>query len=349
MPITLVTGKPGAGKTLWTIGEVRALAQRENRIVYHDGIPELRVPGWLPLPDPLKWYELPHGSIILIDECQRIWRQRHSRSVVPEYSARLETHRHQGFDLFLLTQDPSLVDPHLRALVGRHVHVQRKFGMHQSMLWEWPDCKEKPLSYLKLAQSRLYQFDQSIFSLYKSADLHTVKRRLPSRVYIALALVILLPLMILAAGWYWYRNAFMPMAKKGSETAAKAAGLNPASPPKGQAFSSPTAAVAAPVAASPVDPLILYAIEREPLIPDLPHTAPRYQPLLPARSAPTPEFCLATVDRCTCYTSQITKIAMDPALCRSFAEGRNFRDWIPPAAPAARSASASDGASALPR
>lgn len=330
MPINLITGLPGSGKSLRTIGEVMRLAEKEGRQVYHEGIPGCSVPGWLPLPDPLKWYECPQGSIIIIDECQRWWRSRSSNSAVPKHSQELETHRHKGFDLFLMTQQPSLVDPHLRALVGRHVHMQRKFGMEQSMCWEWPDCKDKPLYSLRLAQSSLYTFEKELYPLYKSADAHTIKRRLPRRVFFAMALIVLIPALIVGSGWYWFKNSFSAVTDSTSKSRAAASlpihggGVAPLS------SNAPVGAVAAPKPVlEPVAPAVAYVLSREPLIPSLPHTAPRYEKLVQALSAPTPDFCVSNASRCTCYTSQVTRIAMDDALCRSFADGRNFRDWLP--------------------
>ena len=43
--ITLITGLPGAGKTLFTIADVMAMAEKDNRQVYFSGIADCRVPG----------------------------------------------------------------------------------------------------------------------------------------------------------------------------------------------------------------------------------------------------------------------------------------------------------------
>jgi len=39
--ITLITGLPGNGKTLYTISFVKALAEKENRPVFYSGITDL--------------------------------------------------------------------------------------------------------------------------------------------------------------------------------------------------------------------------------------------------------------------------------------------------------------------
>jgi len=46
--IEQVTGLPGAGKTLITLTRVKEISERENRPVYYNGIPELKLP-WIEL------------------------------------------------------------------------------------------------------------------------------------------------------------------------------------------------------------------------------------------------------------------------------------------------------------
>ena len=67
--LTLITGQPGNGKSLYTISFVEAKRQAESRPVFYYGIPELTLP-WTQLEDPTKWYECPEKSIIVIDEVQ---------------------------------------------------------------------------------------------------------------------------------------------------------------------------------------------------------------------------------------------------------------------------------------
>jgi zona occludens toxin len=43
-----------------------------------------------------------------------------------------ETHRHKGIDFFMVTQHPMLINTDLRRLVGRHIHLIADFlGRHQ--------------------------------------------------------------------------------------------------------------------------------------------------------------------------------------------------------------------------
>ncbi len=86
--------------------------------------------------------ELPAGSIVLIDEVQRLMRPRIHGSKVPAFIAELETHRHRGIDLVLITQHPMLLDSNVRRLTGQHFHVIRKFGTQMANVYEWGQVKE---------------------------------------------------------------------------------------------------------------------------------------------------------------------------------------------------------------
>jgi hypothetical protein len=100
--INLSTGLPGAGKTLFTIAFVKELADKEKRPVFYSGITDLAL-DWQEI-DAEKWMDAPDGALIVIDECQRIFRPRGSAAKVPEYVSALETHRHKGLDLFLISE-----------------------------------------------------------------------------------------------------------------------------------------------------------------------------------------------------------------------------------------------------
>src|SRR5256885_16044190 len=71
------------------------------------------------------WHEtVPDGSVIIIDEVQRIWRPSGPGQKIPDMIALLETHRHRGLDFYIITQGPNLIHANVRALIGRHVHLR---------------------------------------------------------------------------------------------------------------------------------------------------------------------------------------------------------------------------------
>ncbi|OCX76354.1 zonular occludens toxin domain-containing protein [Acidithiobacillus thiooxidans] len=217
--ITLRTGLPGAGKTLFTIydyvarpplGAAPSFLEVEGVKhpiqVFASGVPFSQL-GLDELPvtvldDPTRWMDCPPGSVVIIDECQRIFRSRPPGAPVPDYVSALETHRHLGIDLVFITQDPMLLDKHVRRLVGQHFHSKRTFGLNSTTMFFWQHCCDDPNGYheKKEATKARRQLPKKIFPYYKSAEVHTVKRKIPFRVWATLALLLALP----PIGWFAY-------------------------------------------------------------------------------------------------------------------------------------------------
>ena len=133
--ITLITGSPGSGKTLYCVDKLlRPLigttvdstndegeTTTYNRTVFTN-IPRLLLDHEL---IDKEWLENIHvnkvtGCVVVFDEVQRVWPNRPSMSKKPAAVEYLETHRHDGIDIIIMTQNPLLLDPAVRALVGRH-------------------------------------------------------------------------------------------------------------------------------------------------------------------------------------------------------------------------------------
>lgn len=317
--INLTTGAPGAGKTLYTLYYVQQLAEREGRTVYYSGIADLKVPGWIELEDPAKWYDMPAGSIVIIDECQRLFRPRGSGSAVPEYVSRLETHRHAGLDLFLITQHPMLVDNNVRRLCGTHRHVVRSFGMQRCTVHEWGSVKEQCDKSRADSVRHEVSYPKHVFGWYKSAEVHTVKRRIPGRVWLLLCL----PFVLAALVYSGYRT----LSDYGDAGGVvKASGGVPGGLPAGAAPTGAGVPRAVPVVASGPD----WFAERQARIPELPHTAPIYDAVTAPRQAPVPSLCMQMGAKCKCYTSQATVLGVSESICRQIVERGYFMDWQEP-------------------
>lgn len=126
--ISLITGLPGAGKTSLMVHMLMTRTDLQNRPLFVDGIPELKIPT-MTIPDGETmetWHEwAPTGAVLVIDEAQRIFRPRPAGSKVPPHIQELETHRHKGIDIFVLTQHPRLIDVNLRSLIGEHRNISK--------------------------------------------------------------------------------------------------------------------------------------------------------------------------------------------------------------------------------
>lgn len=321
--IYIHTGQPGAGKTLFTLQHVKRRAESENRTVFYNGIPELNIPEWQEFTDAEKWHELPAGAIIVIDECQRVFRPRSTGKAVPESIAKFETHRHNGHDVYLITQHPMLVDQNIRRLAGTHRHIVRTFGAKKAFVHEWnevkTDCDRKRTDSSKTA----FVYPKEAFGWYKSAEVHTHKLALPKQVYYILGMTVLL----LGLLYYLY-NRFtaesQPIPEKSAETMLQAVAPGaPGSPSVPGTNLPPSQRQAEPLTVAE------YVAQRQPRISGLPHTAPVYDRLTEPVRVPVPAACISMGERCECYTQQATKVQVRREVCLSIVQRGMFVDFDP--------------------
>lgn len=330
MPIHLITGLPGNGKTLYTISQVREWSQRENRQVYYHGIPELTL-DWVLLEDPKEWAKCPPGSIVVLDEAQKIFRNRSMGAQPPQYVADLETHRHLGIDLVFITQHPALIDPSVRRLAARHEHMVRINGSQASTVHRWESVKDNcdKSAARKDSEKKRWKFDKSIYSLYKSAEVHTVKAFIPGRYKLLAVLAVLL----VAMAWYFtsYIKKKTTASDASSVSAPAAPGYNGSAPAGG--FHS-EAMASKPPPPDPVADAQDYVFKQTPRVTGLPYTAPKYDQITIPTRAPVPAMCVqigsatsGQVD-CRCYTQQATRIPdMEFNMCLEFARNGHFQDF----------------------
>lgn len=313
--IELITGLPGACKTLYTLTYIKERSEKENRPVYYAGIKDLMLP-WTEI-DATKWFECPSGSIIVIDECQTVFRPRSFGSQVPDYVARLETHRHQGLDIILITQHPLLCDPSIRRLAGRHVHCIRMWGMQKSTLHEWNSVREncdKPAGRTDSIKHH-WKFDKRSYAFYKSAEVHTVKRRIPMRVFV---LFVGMPLILGFLAWKFYSSVQSKIHPDASTSV----------PARSSGGSVPLAVDGRNAAyLDPVADAKQYVFDRTPRVSGLQLTAPRYDKVTEPKKAPIPSACVASETRCSCYSQQATILDVPEPMCREIVAKGFFVDF----------------------
>lgn len=299
--ITLITGVPGAGKTLYAVDQILIPESKTERPLFIDGIPDLLIRHEL-APDPLEWHKwAPEGAHIVIDEVQRIWRPEAAGKQIPESIAQLETHRHRGLDFTIMTQHPSLLHSNVRRLVGRHIHVRRTpLGVY---VYEYPECMNSPDTAYKNALTKVrWPHPKRSFGVYKSASIHQkVKFRIPKPLIILVFCVLGLAYL----GFSIFQDHF-------GEKPAKAV-TSQAHPSSSPSQSSPSSLPPEPE--REVD-------FREQFIPRVygqPNSAPAYDGLRQVVSMPVVTACIADPDRCLCYTQQMTKVEMTDEQCRQHA------------------------------
>lgn len=284
--ITLITGAPGTGKSAALVSLLQQLAK--GRAIYCNGIPDLKIDHH-ELADPNKWHEdVPDGSIIVIDEVQRVWRPRGPGQKVPPDIAALETHRHRGIDFYIVTQGPRLVDSNVRALVGRHVHL-RDIGVLGRYWYEWPECNDQCATAWKNAPiKKRYRLPKAIFSQYKSASEH-IK---PIRSFPTMLVVMVLALIVTAGLAY----------RTWGTIAAK---INPASAASTFATTTPSGQIGPSTQPAPVpEAFIDDRVAWIPRVSDRPESAPAYDAIRQVINMPVIAGGMCFKGVCKCVTQQ---------------------------------------------
>lgn len=328
--ITLGTGLPGNGKTLFMLWYIAAKAKKENREVFYHNVKNLNTDAVGPWQEfePEKWMDLPHGSIILIDECQEVFPRKPNGAQLPAHYNELATHRHKGFDIFLITQHPTLIDNFVRRLVGQHFHSVRKFGLQRATIYEWSSCQPGPetASSQKSAISLKWKYPKEVFGWYKSAEVHTVKRSIPAKLILAVLFVAaVLGVGLFALNRYKHRGD-----KPDAPALASAA-------PVGAAGGSGAGGgvVVKSGAVDPVAEVKEYVWRETPRVAALPQTAPKYDELTKPTHVPIPAMCVqigtpgqSKAVTCKCYSQQATPMPSVPlTMCMEFARNGFFRDF----------------------
>jgi zona occludens toxin len=299
--IELRTGIPGSGKTLSAMADLFAMVKRwekhpdEARPIFVHGVKDLALPhSPVPLVKlPAKpgtpevfapdWDAMPDGAYVFIDEAQSLFPPRSSQSAAPPHVAWLNTHRHRGFDICFVTQHPKLIDGSLRALVGKHRHYRRLFGMQRAICYEWDACSDS-LAGTANAVTSSFSYPRDAFKFYKSAEIHTKQSfRLP--------LWLVIPFVGLAIG-----AVAVPRAYSSLSNGIAGKGLSAPPIPAPTASGGALAPTAQPAQAAPVQ-----AVQASAQVPARPSVA----------------GCMSTATRCLCVDREGFTLAFSLDDCRA--------------------------------
>lgn len=315
--ITLYSGLPGNGKTAFVVAyldkHIEQWKQQGRRLFVH-GINDLTIEHER-LDDPHKWYELPGGSIIVIDEAQEWFRPRHASAAVPDYITALERIRHSGHEMIIITQHPGLIDGNFKRLVGSHYHVERIFGGNSVTLFRWPrvvDPQQK--TERRNADKSTQPLPSQIFSKYKSAEIHTIKRQIPKSLKYLIGILIFMVCAVSFAIWYIRKppSHVQPVAETEASVPVQMA---QASNDVGHSQTERKKTA------------LEWYQERTPRLNGMPHTAPVYDGITAPTVAPKPVACVSTPKRCHCYSQQGTRMpTVDDTMCREIAQNGYFDD-----------------------
>lgn len=338
--LTLITGGNGAGKSAFVVSQLAELQSREPRPLFVLGIPDLQVlheqappvSEWtrlVPMPEDPSVLEaeftFPDGSLIVVDEAQKIYRPRAVGSKVPDYVSAIEKHRHKGLDIWLVTQHPQLLDTSVRRLVARHIHVRAHWAGRE--LLEWSELAD-PESAADRARAvrRPFRLPRKAFGLYRSASKHVkVERRVPWAVYVFAVVLVVGGFL----GWRFFER--VSGAIQGEPTAAVLEAKSSAAPGVGGA---------AGLSAGPGGGgLSLESFK--PRLVGRPESAALYDEVRKVVAMPGVAGCAATRTRCSCYTEQGSDAGLSVDECRAWLRSppfSPFRHVFPSVVPVASQA-----------
>lgn len=331
MPITVLTGTPGGGKTALMMERLLEESKRAERPLFAAGIDGLQSELATVLEDPRQWnakdaeghYLVPNGAIIFIDEAWKWFGHLHdaSRQPTPHYVLELAEHRHRGLDFVWTTQQAQQLYPFVRGLIGQHTFIKRRFGTRWIDVWTWGELIDnvKSSSNRDLGEHVLRTLPSQVYGLYKSAEVHTIKARIPFKVYLIPLLIVLIVVCVVIAVRTLRSSSSSVLetqAAKGAELAKPEAPAShhPVGVESGDALRWETETA--------------YAKDHLPRFASMPWTAPIYDSRSP--TADPQLICMSGGEgldaqgrykgmSCTCYTEQGTLYDIPDGECRRIA------------------------------
>ena len=349
--ITLITGAPGSGKTLYVVtellkpligttvwGEDDDGNPKEFERNVHTNINEFVLDhvqigpeGEGSIRDWFKWGK--PGDYICYDEIQKSWKKRPTGSHVPDYIEHLETHRHYGVELCLMTQGTGLIDQNLIPLVGRHLHVRRIGFLPLAIIYEWDHCSRQIL-FSKAVKKTFWIFKFSGYKLYKSSKLHIKpKTAIPTLAYVVLA--------ALAGAAYFIPGAYNRITGKTDQVKANVAGVDPktgapaAAPGATGGPAAPGAHTGTTQARAPGsgggDPNQGQRYDSTQFIPVVsyePRSAPAYDHLRQVVAMPRVIGAYCVGEECQCWAQQAVRV-LGSKDCWDWVNNRRFDPYMP--------------------
>ncbi|MDC5073450.1 zonular occludens toxin domain-containing protein [Acinetobacter baumannii] len=124
---------------------------------------------------------------------------------IREIGTALSMHRHFGFDIFLITQSPKKLAPHILADVGTHLHLRRVFKMKRATIYEFPEAHTTVSKAVRddAINKTIWKFPKHLYGTYTSTEVDTHKQKIPLKYIIILVLVFIgIPSYVARSLWY---------------------------------------------------------------------------------------------------------------------------------------------------
>lgn len=264
------------------------------------------------------WRDCPQGSVVIYDEAQYFF-PRHmteeggKRNETPKILLDMTMARHMGIELWLVTQDALQIHTQIRNVVGMHKHLYRAANAQLSTIYTWHHYSDSPNSRQEQsrAMAELWSFPKRYFDYYKSAQIHTRKWKMPSK------LKWLLFFIMLTFGWSVYA-----LIRDGGFNLAK---VEPQAQPQPQP---------APTSTQPADASVAAVTRAAPSAGSAPLREPATHQPAPAAPTKPSAFAWSSVEEaapvagcvystkrglCQCFSERGVTLDLEPAACFSAA------------------------------
>lgn len=325
----ILSAVPGTGKTLYVVSELAKRFAAEKRPIYYTNIPGLKLP-WIEVKDPTQWQTaVGPGGVLIIDEAQD-WFGPTQPGKEPDYIKELSKHRHNGIDIWFVTQHPTFLHAYVRKNCSTHIHLFRAFGWHRATVREWGSYNESFESEArkKLAMESTFKYPKEAFDLYTSSSQHTSKKTYPKSLFVAVGCA-----MLFVGGCVYMYKWINGIGKQPGVTEVAKAGGSAMVPQMGQQ-SSGAAAPPPEFVNGRRDPMAAQHLIQPAKVEKQPWQEDRFAKLDEPRRAPHPAGCVQYVREeqtiCVCYTEDGTTLQTRGNFCAEYMAGAVFAYWRDP-------------------
>lgn len=207
----LITGTVGTGKTAFAISKILEYRKKEPTRQIYTNIDGINIPDVISI-DHNDYEQFDDGSIFFFDEAQQFLNFKASHEAKDDkITQSLQVSRHRGFDIYFITQHPSFLSKWVTCLINEHFHLVNAMGLKASTLYRFTGVKGSLVNLDVLKDTALdvkrVSFDDSVFSKYKSASMHTKKFTMPKKLKFYIFLVLLIFSGFFYLIYYNYKNA----------------------------------------------------------------------------------------------------------------------------------------------
>jgi len=310
----LITGTVGAGKTAFAISKILEYRKTEPTRQIYTNIEAVNIPDVISI-EHNDYEQYADGSIFFFDEAQQFLNFKASHEAKDDkITQSLQVSRHRGFDIYFITQHPSFLSKWVTCLINEHFHLVNAMGLKASTLYRFTGVKGSLVNLDVLKDTALdvkrISFDNTIFSKYKSASIHTKKFSMPKKLKFYIFLFVLIFSGFFYLVYYNYKNSTLQKATVQKKSTGVPQFLDKNIVP----FKNSTVPLENTNNASAVAVPFIYNYEK-PYLNN--YTEQKYQPV------ELPKFSGAMLmgNKCVAYTQQGTVAKLSKSDCLKVANG----------------------------